>query len=531
MNVISFSCIGFFPGAGSKRQTRWHDVNIGDMKVFFALHIAMGLVHKPALKNYWTTELCMQTPFFNEYMSLNTFELISQNLHFHNDTNNPPISDPAHDPLGKIRNVIDKLQVTFRESLCPKKELGLDEAMCAFHGVCKFRAFNPNKPDKYHLKLYAVAESQSGYILGFEVATGKEKTRGGTVTWPSVQSLMQKRFSVPQNSILKFGACPTLQGTEVKGITSIVMQMMHKYELLDQGYHLYTDNFYSSPALATALMRRNTAFCGTVRPNKIGWPVALKKASAKRTSQQHPIIKKLSQDIAWHRSKDDECLAMCVGDRKVFHLLSTIHRATQAWIYVPSENRWVWRPTAVMDYNYGMKAVDLGDKILKSYEMNRKTLLWTNKLVFHLVNMAAMNAFILYRRSNAGNLTHEQFRSAVISGLVQEGNTQRNYSIPCMRPLSVAPECRFHERHFPEAIPVKPGSRAHRTCTGCYQKPGKNTKVQCRACKRFLCAWPCFKVWHTKDLTHVQEMQAQTKLIEGLRDETKTADPTPRDKQ
>ncbi len=64
---------------------------------------------------------------------------------------------------------------------------------------------------------------------------------------------------------------------------------------------------------------------------------------------------------------------MTIGDRRVFHLVSTIHNATMSEVHIPSEGKWDWRADAMLDYNYGMKAVDLGDKILKSYEMNRNS--------------------------------------------------------------------------------------------------------------------------------------------------------------
>ena len=173
------------------------------------------------------------------------------------------------------------LQHTFRTALAPNWALGLDEATCAFHGVWRFHAFNPNKLDKYHLKLYMVSEADSGYCLGFEVSMGQERKAdpaNNVVGWPSVVSLVRKHHGISNDSMLKFGACPIMDGTQLTPVSEIVMQLMHKYCLLDQGYHLYTDNFYSSPHLATALLKRDMGFCGTVRSNKKMWPVALLKA-------------------------------------------------------------------------------------------------------------------------------------------------------------------------------------------------------------------------------------------------------------
>ncbi len=119
------------------------------------------------------------------------------------------------------------------------------------------------------------------------------------------------------------------------------------------------------------------------------------------------VLKTHLRDIVWWRSQSNELLAMAIGDRKVFHLVSTIHNATQLMVSIPSEKKWDWWAYAVLDYNYRMKAVDLGDKILKSYEMNWKMPKWTNKLVFHLGNMAMMNAYLLWRRSQQNTIANE----------------------------------------------------------------------------------------------------------------------------
>ncbi len=97
---------------------------------------------------------------------------------------------------------------------------------------------------------------------------------------------------VSDKSMLKFGECPVKHGTTVVGISATMMQMMHKYCFLDQGYQLYTDNFYSSLHLAFALLQRSTGFCGTVHINQKLWLVALNKASRKTGKQIEEIKSK-----------------------------------------------------------------------------------------------------------------------------------------------------------------------------------------------------------------------------------------------
>lgn len=46
----------------------------------------------------------------------------------------------------------------------------------AWRGRLAFKTYNPNKPDKYGIKLYMLAESKTGYIFAFELYSGVGKT-------------------------------------------------------------------------------------------------------------------------------------------------------------------------------------------------------------------------------------------------------------------------------------------------------------------------------------------------------------------
>ena len=48
---------------------------------------------------------------------------------------------------------------------------------------------------------------------------------------------------------------------------------MRKSDLLNKGYHLFTDNYYTKPALAEVLCGDGTLLTGTVRANSRGLPV------------------------------------------------------------------------------------------------------------------------------------------------------------------------------------------------------------------------------------------------------------------
>lgn len=88
---------------------------------------------------------------------------------------------------------------------------------------------------KWGIKLFVLCDSRTGYTYTFEMYLG--------------------------------AADP--HPTSANGVTyDVVMRPMGS--LLDKGYHLYVDNFYTSGPLFAALFTRLTPACGTVRTNRTG---------------------------------------------------------------------------------------------------------------------------------------------------------------------------------------------------------------------------------------------------------------------
>ena len=65
-------------GSGMRER---EDVDRTEMEKFFGLFFAMGLVHKPTLEDYWSTDFVVRSSFHREIMSRNRFEDILRHLH------------------------------------------------------------------------------------------------------------------------------------------------------------------------------------------------------------------------------------------------------------------------------------------------------------------------------------------------------------------------------------------------------------------------------------------------------------------
>ena len=118
-------------------------------------------------------KLLIRAPFFGSYLSRNKFQDILWNFQVVDAKNNPPPGSLNHDPLAKVRPLLEMCQLNFSLWCTPSEYISLNESTMVFKGCVKFLQFNPSKPNKFHIKLFMVSEHLSGYISGFSVYTGK----------------------------------------------------------------------------------------------------------------------------------------------------------------------------------------------------------------------------------------------------------------------------------------------------------------------------------------------------------------------
>ena len=461
-----------------RRLSSWKHVTSSDIQLVFAHLIVMGLIKVPKLENYWTTNEVTHIPFFGKYMSRNQFQNIFWNLHICNNDNYLPYGHANHDPLFKLRDFISMCETNFKFAYKPERELSVDEATCAFKGRLRFKCYNKSKPNKFHIKLFQVSEARSGYILGFDIYTGK-----GPNT--------------------KFDSCNTIDSDCTK-TTKTVFGMLEYLRLLDVGHHVYMDNFYTSPELFEELHWRNTYACGTVRPNRRGLPTAVTKASLKNKG-----------DTVFRRNSTLLCLRWF--DKRPVTLLSSIHEAVDVITHKKDnhDGTRIVKPKCVHEYTNFMSGVDLADQYMANYSFLRKNNKWWKKLVVYLFNAILLNAYILNKKYGSQKMSHHNFHQYIAEYLVKQavGDEQSMQLKACC--ASTTPETRLSCKHFPSSLPRKEGSKRtkpSRACVACnFTKeqlardgqphitiPKKFTSFWCNKCGKALCIEPCFHVYHTQ---------------------------------
>ena len=211
--------------------------------------IVMGLIRKPNVTKYWSRNPIISTPFFGKDMGRMNFECILSNIYLTDNTL------ASTDPLVKLKPFTDMCDRNFLHVCKSNKNISMDEASCKWKGWFSHKVYNPRKPSKFHNKLSQVCEADLGYIT-FEVYFGK-------VNSTCIQ--MSKPVDPMVNNTMK-----------------LVPGLSKKGQLLDKGYNIFTDNYYTSPELLFECFYRQTFGTGTVQGNRKNMPKAVVGAKLKK---------------------------------------------------------------------------------------------------------------------------------------------------------------------------------------------------------------------------------------------------------
>ena len=440
------------------------------MKIFIAHILCMGIIRRSNVTKYWSRGSISNIPFFGKYMSKNAFLLLLSNLHINDNDLEPRRGGRFFDPLWKLRPFVDLCSDKFKSVYKPSCNLAFDEGGCPWKGRLSFRVYNPKKPNKFNIKLFIVSESETGYICGFDVYCGKVN-----------------RFCCSRSAHVIDPLCTKT--------TKIVVGLLERTNLLDKGYHVYMDNYYTSPELLHELYLRSTFCCGTVRKNRKGLPNAVNKAGLHKG------------EGVFRRNGPVLAIRWC--DKRAVYMLTTIHDASMVEVrkYGEPDNK-MWKPRCIQEYISNMRAVDVGDQMMSYNCFVRRSLKWWRKLFIHFINMVLLNSYILHKKYSRNKLSNEEFRESVVRSLIEEGLETCSWSLPAIVSNKHDNPSRLTERHFPEFIPCALGAKREKPSRPCFicshlpmvegQKVAKKwTSYWCAECKRPLCINFCFKTYHT----------------------------------
>ncbi|UYV75497.1 ACAD8 [Cordylochernes scorpioides] len=125
------------------------------------------------------------------------------------------------DKLAPIRELWELFIAKCSSLYTPGTNCTIDESLLNFRGRCGFKQYIPNKPAKYGIKVFVLADSATYYFLTGKIYIGKD-------------SNYDPNFSVP---------------------TNVVLELVKPIENTNR--NITTDNWYTSYELAMELKKRN----------------------------------------------------------------------------------------------------------------------------------------------------------------------------------------------------------------------------------------------------------------------------------
>ena len=419
------------------------------------MHLKMGVIRLPSYKMYWSQKL--RYPAIADQMPLKRYEKLRSNLHFVDNS----VMDGNASKLAKIQPVID----IFREQclkIKPEESHSVDEqiipAKTKYSGI---RQYNPKKPVKWGFK-NLVRAGASGFMYDFYIYAGKEAIMEDNPDYKHLQTFAQ------------------------------VVARLCQHLPCNSGHQLFFDNWFTTLDLLIYLKSIGILACGTVRANR------LQGCSL----QSNREMKKAGRGATDFKS-DTKLGVILVKwlDNNAVHIASN-HvgveplGSVERWCPEEKKKKQIQCPQLISPYNKGMGGVDKADQLMSFYRIEIKTKRWYIKIFWHLVDMAKVNAWLLYcRHCECLRIPKKQRLPLVDFTLeIAEGLISANKSIsvatssgkpgqPTKRKSSEAPNPSAASKVGRKPTTPSPCNDSRFDQLGHWPKPTKDNRSQCRHCK------------------------------------------------
>ncbi|XP_059213262.1 piggyBac transposable element-derived protein 4-like [Centropristis striata] len=440
------------------KKYSWTDVNVPEFFKYVGLSFFFALVKLDNMQDYWKKSTIFSVPFPANVMPRDRYRVISWNIHMSDpdkDTENDrKKGTPDYDRLYRLRPLMDTIKDACKSFYHPRQNLSIHERSGATKSPTGIVQSIRGKPTKLGFKLFVLADSSSGYTWDFNVYTGKSQFASGVgLAYDSVMSLVKTAY-------------------------------------LGSGFHLYVDNFYTSPKLFKDLFSLNIGACGTYREGRRGCPRtetnALKKSDPRgsiRWLREGPLL-----FVKW---MDNREVSVCSTVHEVFSGSSVRRRVRSKDGHVAIKH--IPCPAPVLDYNRHIGGFDLSTQC---YSVHHKSMRWYQTLFFHFLDIAATNSYLLHkelcREKQEEPMSHRAFLQELTAQL-------------CGVTVTTAP-AQAHSGHLPIAISEqsdisKRASYGRRTCVHCRKtkQVRQSTPWKCAECDVALCVIAdrnCFRDWH-----------------------------------
>ena len=321
------------------------------------------------------------------------------------------------------------------------------------------KQYVPKKPTRRGFKVWVVADSENGYFLDVDVYVGRPSE--GTTTE---------------------------HGLGARVVLELTKPFRHKH------YHIFCDNFFTSPALFDELLSHGLHACGTVRCDRRDFPADLRGVRLERGCYEYRQRGSLSA-VVWQ-------------DKRQVSVLSTLTTPNEIEVIQRKERNGSRTtlncPTAITTYNRHMAGVDLGDQLRGYYRLRLKGTKYYRYIFLFTLDSTITNAYILHTHyTHTRKLTLKDFRLTLAEEMIGEYQGRLRLGRPRLSAPPQRPAVSQMPSHFPQKSTHK---RRCAFCSGWRNPPcRRESRWYCGDCdgQPPLCltgtadSEDCWRLWHS----------------------------------
>jgi hypothetical protein len=192
----------------------------------------MGICSKPRMRHHFDRTFFGGSPFCMRAFKGQRFEMLLSRLHW---LNTSVLSEAekarmrAADGFWNISSFLKRLSDNFAKHFSIGQSISIDEKTIRFKGHHRCRCFNPNKPNKYHLKAFCANDAATGYCHRFFMYQGATEVRPDDVPatlYPIVKLLENEEYHHKNNILSTDNWYTTLMINELRITMLITSQVV-----------------------------------------------------------------------------------------------------------------------------------------------------------------------------------------------------------------------------------------------------------------------------------------------------------------
>ena len=115
-------------------DSKWKKITVEEIKIFIYINFMFGIHSLPNIRQYCSTDPLLSVSSVSDAMSRNRYFKINRYLHLNNSLSFIPRGTVGHDPMYKVRPLLDLVLHNSRMNFTPGAFISVDEAMIAFKG-------------------------------------------------------------------------------------------------------------------------------------------------------------------------------------------------------------------------------------------------------------------------------------------------------------------------------------------------------------------------------------------------------------